>query len=69
MKIKKLNKAIMLDRKQISNLYKITEHFNEVEYFEIHLDNSSGIGPVVKVSFDLFNKNDTTVDITNLDNW
>lgn len=69
MKIKTLDKVIMLDRKQISNLYKITEHFNEVEYFEINLDSSSGIGPVVKVSFDLFNKNDTTVDITNLDNW
>lgn len=62
-------KSITLNRKQINDLIKMVEHFKEVDKFTIKCDNSNGIGPVISVSFDLFNKNSTSVDITDVESW
>jgi hypothetical protein len=62
-------KSITLNRKQITQLVQIVEHFKEVEHFTIESDSTSGIGPNIRVKFDLFNKNTTTVDITDVESW
>jgi len=62
-----------LNRKQIEKLSKITSHFQEVEWFILEEENSSGIGPTVVIKFNLFNDDDkdtdTTVDITDVSTW
>lgn len=60
---------IMLNRKQVDDLTQIVNHFNEVEHFTLEQDNSNGIGPVIKVKFDLFDKKPTTIDITDVASW
>jgi hypothetical protein len=60
---------IILNREQIFKLNEIVNHFKEVEYFTIEIDSRSGIGPEVRVKFDLFNNKDTTVDITDVKDW
>jgi len=61
-------KSITLSRKQVQDLIDIVLHFKEVEEFTLESDNSSGIGPTVKVKCTLFEK-PTVVDITDLDSW
>ena len=62
-----------LNRKQIEKLAKMAEQFQEVEWFTLEEDLSSGIGPTVVVKFNLFNDVDkdidTTVDITDVSTW
>ena len=71
-KIKK-NNAFSLNRTQIEKLAKMAAHFEEVEWFTLEEENSSGIGPTVVVKFNLFNDSDkdidTTVDITDVSTW
>jgi hypothetical protein len=62
-------KSITLNRKQINDLIQMVTHFNEVDEFTIKCDNSNGIGPVISVTFNLFNKNPTTVDISDVESW
>lgn len=62
-------KSITLNRKQLQDLYQMIDHFKEVEQFTIEQDNSSGIGPTIRVKFDLFNNKPTTVDITDVESW
>jgi hypothetical protein len=47
----------------------MVEHFSEVENFTLEETHESGIGPTVRVRFNLFDKNDTNVDITDVSNW
>jgi hypothetical protein len=61
-------KSITLNRKQVQDLIDIVLHFKEVEEFTIEQDNSSGIGPIIKVKCELLNK-PTTVDITDVESW
>lgn len=61
-------KSITLNRKQLTELNQLFEHFKEVEEFTIESDNSSGIGPTIKVRCELFNK-PTIVDLTDTDTW
>lgn len=61
-------KSITLNRKQLTELNQLVDHFKEVEEFTIEQDNSSGIGPTIKVRCELFNK-PTIVDITDVSNW
>lgn len=61
--------CITLNREQITKLYEIMTHFNEVDHFTVQVDHSSGIGTGVVVKFDLFNKNDTRIDITDVKEW
>lgn len=62
-----------LNRTQVQKLAKMAEHFSEVEWFTLQESRSSGIGPTVSVTFNLFNDNDkdvdTTVDITDVSTW
>lgn len=62
-----------LNRTQIEKLAKMAAHFEEVEWFTLEENLSSGIGPTVVVKFNLFNDNDkdidTTVDITDVSTW
>jgi hypothetical protein len=61
--------TIRLTRKNIQELFQVIERFQDVEHFEIVSDSSSGIGPCISVKFTLFNKNQTTVDITDVSSW
>lgn len=58
---------------QVEKLAKMAAHFKEVEWFTLEESNTSGIGPVVTVKFNLFNDDDkdidTTVDITDVSTW
>jgi len=58
-----------LTRSQIEKLAKICEHFKEVDRFILEETHESGIGPTVRVRFNLFDKNDTNVDITDVSTW
>lgn len=59
-----------LNQKQIKQLAEIANKFPEVDWFTLEVDNSNGIGPVVKVKFTLFDKEDgVSVDITDVDTW
>jgi hypothetical protein len=60
---------MILTRDQIEKLFKIADHFKEVKQFSIEETHESGIGPTVKVKFNLFDNNDTNVDITDVSNW
>ena len=62
-------KSITLNRKQIQDIVQMFEHFKDVEEFTIEQENSSGIGPTIRVKFDLFNDKPTTVDITDVSTW
>lgn len=58
-----------LTRKQIEQLAEITEHFPEVDLYELY-EEHTGIGPIVKVKFSLFGKtSDTSIDITDVESW
>jgi hypothetical protein len=59
----------VLTKSQIDKLAKIAEHFKEVDQFTLEETLESGIGPTVRVRFNLFDKNDTNVDITDVSNW
>ena len=61
--------TVTLNRKQINQLSEIINHFTKVDNFKITMNHQSGIGPSVRVSFDLFEKSDTTVDITDVSEW
>lgn len=61
--------TIILTRKQIEQLAKIAERFTDTENFTIESTSTSGIGPTVTIRFDLFEKADTKVDITDVSNW
>lgn len=60
---------ITLNRKQVAKLTEIVDHFKEIEHFTVETDNSSGIGVGIQVKFDLFEKNDTNINITDLSEW
>lgn len=58
-----------LTRKQINQLAEIVDHFQEVELYELY-EEHTGIGPIIKVKFSLFGKtSDTSIDITDVENW
>jgi hypothetical protein len=62
-----------LNRKQVKKLAEMAEQFQEVEWFTLMEENTSGIGPSVLVKFNLFGDSDkdidTTVDITDVETW
>ena len=66
-------KELALNRKQLGKLAEIYTHFKEVEWFTIQVDQSSGIGEGITVSFNLFNDDDkdvdTKIDITDVSTW
>ena len=64
-----MSKEITLNREQIEKLHTIANHFKEINHFNIKTDSSSGIGVGVVVTFDLFEKKDTMIDITDVKDW
>jgi hypothetical protein len=60
---------IRLNREQISKLAEIADHFKEIQHFTVATDHSSGIGVGVVVKFTLFDKNDSSIDITDVKEW
>jgi hypothetical protein len=58
-----------LTRAEIEKLAEVAKHFKEINLFSIVQDSSSGIGVTTSVSFDLFERNDTNVDITDVKSW
>jgi hypothetical protein len=70
---KKVMKELALNRKQLGKLTEIYAHFKEVEWFNITVDHSSGIGTGLVVTFNLFGDDDkdvdTTIDITDVSTW
>lgn len=60
---------IKLSRAQIIRIGRITNHFLDVEQFELDQDNSSGIGPTLIVAFELPENVHATVDITDIEDW
>ena len=58
-----------LTRKQVEQLSEICEHFSDIDNFELE-ETHTGIGPIVTVKFSIFGKKpDTSVDITDVENW
>jgi hypothetical protein len=62
-------RSFSLTREEIETLYKITEQFKDINLFTIEQSSQSGIGVESRVRFDLFNKNDTNIDITDVGSW
>jgi len=60
---------IVLTRKQIDQLHEMAERFTETENFIVESESLSGIGATISVRFDLFEKADTKIDITDVSNW
>jgi hypothetical protein len=61
--------SVTLSRKQIQQLFEIAERFTDTENFTIETEHLSGIGPGISVRFDLFEKSDTKIDITDVSTW
>lgn len=64
-----MNNSFVLSRKQIKQLFEIANHLEQIEFFEIEVNDSSGIGKTTIVHFDIFDTNDTSVNITDYENW
>ena len=60
---------VKLNREQIGKLAEIVNNFKEVQHFTVTTDYSSGIGTGVVVKFTLFDKNDSSIDITDVKEW
>jgi len=61
--------TIVLSKRQIEQLATIAERFTETDTFIVESESASGIGQTITVRFDLFEKADTKVDITDVGNW
>ena len=59
----------VLTREQIMKLAKIAEHFTDTKYYTLYETTESGIGPSMHVRFDLFEENDTQMNITDVSTW
>jgi hypothetical protein len=66
---KNSSREFKLTRDEIEKLAEIAKHFKEINLFSIVQDSSSGIGVTTKVTFNLFENNDTNVDITDVKSW
>lgn len=61
--------SVMLNRKQIKQLVEVYDRFHDTEHFTIESESLSGIGQNISIRFDLFEKSDTKVDITDVSEW
>jgi hypothetical protein len=59
----------VLTREQILKLAKIAEHFKETKFYTLHETDASGIGPTTYVRFNMFEENDTKLNITDVSTW
>lgn len=62
-----------LTRKQVLQLAELAAKFPDAEWFTIHEESTSGIGPTVQVKFSIFKDShkdfDATIDITDYSTW
>lgn len=68
-KPKDRTRRFKLTRSEIEKLYQISQHFKNTNLFTIEQNSSSGIGITSTVKFDLFDNNDTIIDITDVTSW
>jgi hypothetical protein len=59
----------VLTRDQIMKLAKIAVQFKDTKFFTLYETHESGIGPSMHVRFDLFEENDTQMNITDVSTW
>lgn len=65
-----MRNAIILSRKQVEQLAKISERFTDANSFTLSWKGEqSGIGLGIVVKFQTFDPEDTTIDITDVDTW
>ncbi len=65
-----MRNAIILSRKQVEQLAKISERFTDANSFTLSWEvEQSGIGLGIVVKFQTFDPEDTTIDITDVDTW
>jgi hypothetical protein len=65
-----MRSSIVLSRKQIQQLAEITIKARDAETFTLSwAHEQSGIGLGIVVQYQTFEPEDTTVDITDVDNW
>jgi hypothetical protein len=62
-------RSFKLTRSEIEKLYKVTKQFADINLFTVEQSSGGGIGVVSKVRFDLFDKNDVNVDVTDVESW
>ena len=67
--MRELDADFVLTRSQVLKLAELANHFTDTEFFNLYEDSDSGIGPSVRVRFDLFETNDTEIDITDVSTW
>lgn len=60
---------ITLTRAQVEKLAKLLESFKDISEFSLTETHESGIGPTVKVKLNLFENEDTVIDITDVSTW
>jgi len=64
--------VIHLTRKQIIQMSEMAEHFKDINDFELHINNESGIGPSMTLRFALNLGGDNTeikTDVTDVSKW
>ena len=61
--------TIVLTRKQVAQLGEIADKFPNGKWFKLTEDNRSGIGPSHMLTYDAFEEQDTTVNITDVSTW
>lgn len=65
-----MRSSIVLSRKQIQQLTDITAKAEDAETFTLSwAHDQSGIGLGIVVKYQTFEPEDTTIDITDVDNW
>jgi hypothetical protein len=64
--------VIHLTRKQIKQMCEMSEHFKDINDFELHISNESGIGPTMNLRFNLNLAGEDSVvktDVTDVSKW
>lgn len=53
--------VVKLNRKQIESMHEMIGHFKDIDNFELHITNASGIGTSMNFKFN--------IDLTDVDKW
>lgn len=64
--------VIHLSRKQIKQMCEMAEYFKDINDFELHISNESGIGQTMNLRFTLDLAGDSTevkTDVTDVSKW
>lgn len=59
-------KTFVLTRNQYEKIKEVFEMYDTIDYVKIHVENSSGIGPIVTLEY---NPSFVKVDITDVESW